>query len=168
MSRRTSLRDIRFDGWREEDYTDGWSEFLFDNLRDTFAGLSQRSPNIQRIDLHVIRMRERDCRRLFQDFPKLESLRFILSNITDQAFMGATCPNLKHLELQRCENVTGQGLLSFVEGRSLLSGNSFELTILECNGISPGEVELLSGYVVWRQPSPFMRHRWSHIVESSE
>jgi hypothetical protein len=160
-----SLRDIRFDGWREEGYTGGWSELLFDDLHDTFASLSQRSKNIQRIDLHAINMREHDCRCLFQDFPKLESLRLILSNITDEAFVGATCPNLKHLELQRCENITGQGLLSFVEGRNLVSGDTFKLTILDCNTISPDEVESLSRYVVWRQPSQFVRHRWSYIIK---
>jgi len=161
-----SLRDIRFDGWREEGYTDGWSGLLFNILHNTFAGLSLRSKNIQRVDLHAIHMRAHDYRCLFQDFPKLESLRFILSNITDEAFVGATCPNLKHLELQRCENITGQGLLSFVEGRNLVSGNTFGLTILECNTVSPGEIESLSRYVVWQQPSQFVRHRWSYIIES--
>jgi hypothetical protein len=91
-----SLTDIRLDGWRPGGCLDGWgdriewSDTLLDCMHDAFTGLSSRSRRLQRINLRAIKMREHDYRCLYQDFPELKWLRLIVSNITDQAFVGAT------------------------------------------------------------------------------
>jgi hypothetical protein len=161
-----SLINVRLDGWREYGFYVDWSEALFDCMHDAFASLSERSRRIQRIELYAINMREDDYRRLFRDFPDLESLRFILSDITDEAFVGATCPTLMHLEFQRCEHITVEGVLGFLEGRSIISGGPFELSISGCHKISPGDLHSFPPFVSWTPPSQLPQQRWSHTTVS--
>jgi hypothetical protein len=65
-------------------------------------------------------------------FPRLEVLRLDAADITDNALrLGAgRMGSLKRLELRACEDVSGDGISKFVEGRN----QGFELLIDACPG----------------------------------
>ena len=73
-------------------------------------------------------------------------LRLFVSDITDQAFVGATYPNLLHLEFQSCE-VTVQGVLSFLESGGIIPEDHFEVCISACDKINSDDIGWFSPFV---------------------
>jgi len=114
------LSDVCFDAWREDD-VDGqeWPDSLTTPISASLRRLAERSPLIKSVELHHTRMFDPlgDYKWLLSDsaFPQLEVLRFDSTDITDDALQRAR--RLKRLELHACKEVTGAGLLRFVEGR---------------------------------------------------
>jgi hypothetical protein len=137
------LSDVRFDAWREG-YFD-WEDSLTTPISASLRRLAERSPLIKRVELHHTRMFEplKDYKWLLSDsaFPQLEVLRFDSTDITDDALQRAR--RLKRLELHACKEVTGAGLLRFVEGRD----KSFELLIDSCPGVAQKDIDAISEVV---------------------
>jgi len=161
-----SLTDVRLGGWG------GSMDFMSIGVRRCLIACMMRSQvcqtgrDIQRVELHAINMREHDHGRLFRDFPDLESLWFVLSDITDETFVGATCHKLTHLDIQQCEHTTVQGVLGFVEGRSIVSEARFELSISGCHKINPDDLRSFLPSVSWTRPSKLPQKRWSYTTVS--
>ena len=136
------LTNVRFDRWQE------WVESLTTPISASLRCISERSLNLTLLELHSTEMRlnaDDDYHWLMSDstFPRLarEVLRLDAADITDSSLrLGAgRMGSLKRLELCACVDVSGDGILKFVEGRN----QSFELLIEECPDVKPKDLRKL-------------------------
>jgi len=142
------LTNARFDGWREEGLGDDWIvEPIATPITPAFRRLCKSSPNLTRLEIRSTWNLEVDYQWLMSDsaFPRLEVLRLDETDITDSALRSGAdgMGSLKRLELRACKDVSGDGILKFVEGRN----QGFELLIDACPGVKPEDLAKLTKIV---------------------
>jgi F-box-like len=146
-----TLRSVRLDGWRTEDYAERWNDDDYTDVSASLRRLPQRAPCIRKLDLHCIEFLRAETYNWLlnqNDFAHLEELRIEGSTITDRAFTQTSAhgPHLRRLELRGCENITGCALVAYVDARKL-SGHDFRLLVSRCPGVKDEHLAQLSRLV---------------------
>ena len=143
------LTNVRFDGWRDQEFAEEWVDSLTEPIIKNLRLLSRLSRNVTHLELRstVMHILGDDYRWLMSKnaFPRLEVMRLYAADITDSTLrLGAgRRMSLKRLELLACVGVSGNGILDFVKGRN----QDFELLIDACPGVKPEERTKLSEIV---------------------
>jgi hypothetical protein len=142
------LTNVRFDGWRMENFGEKWEDTLTRPISRALRVLSKRSPNLTHLELCSTEMHKpfNDYQWLMSNtaFPRLEVLRLCASDITDITLrLGAgKVRSLKRLELIACQGVSVNGILEFAKGRK----QGFELLIDACSGVKQEDIPKLTKF----------------------
>lgn len=153
-----SLRSVRLDGSREDGCGEEWDDEGITDVSASLKRLPQRAPCIQRLDLHCIEeLQASTYKWLFSqtDFAHLEELRIEGSTMTDEAFIQSSShgPCLRRLELIDCEDITGNGLIAYIEAMQRSGyARDFSLFVSGCPGVEDKDLAQLSSLVTVEVP----------------
>lgn len=133
-----ALHSVRLDG-RADDIEE-WEDSEETPVSDGLRRLSQRSPSIQSIEMcHIPYLPpETFSRAIHQaDFLQLENLVIKGGSLDDESLTlpGSDNTSLTKLQLQDCQNITGDVLVSWSERQNFAACNGFTLRMSGCPGI---------------------------------
>ncbi|KIM39121.1 hypothetical protein M413DRAFT_447461 [Hebeloma cylindrosporum] len=144
------LDTVRFNGYRPLEYQEDFEESLTIPIPASLRRVSERSPKLTRLELRSTVMHNPldDHRWLFsvEAFPQLEVLRLNAADISDDALLMGVgqVRNLKRIELINCEDVSGQAVQRFVQGRD----KDFTVLVVSCPSITQEDLMELTETVI--------------------
>ncbi|KIM39110.1 hypothetical protein M413DRAFT_447454 [Hebeloma cylindrosporum] len=144
------LTDVRFNGYRPLEYQEEFEESLTIPIPASLRRVSERSPKLTRLELRSTVMHNPldDYRWILSDdaFPQLEVLRLNAVDISDDALLMGVgqMRNLKRIELINCEDVSGEAVQRFVQGRD----KDFTVLVVSCPSITQEDMMELAETVI--------------------